>query len=70
MSFLITISQKELHRLELIQKIRDERLSVVQAADRLDSVEVRSIGCYRPMTWKVQPDSLQSPGRPVMLPKP
>ncbi|WP_280950484.1 helix-turn-helix domain-containing protein [Rhizobium sp. YK2] len=36
MSFLITISQKELHRLELIQKIRDERLSVVQAADRLD----------------------------------
>lgn len=36
MSFLITMSQKELHRLELIQKIRDERLSVVQAADRLD----------------------------------
>ncbi|MBN7807786.1 MULTISPECIES: ISNCY family transposase [Agrobacterium] len=36
MSCLITMSQKELHRLELIQKIRDERLSVVQAADRLD----------------------------------
>jgi len=30
------MSQKELHRLELIQKIRDERLSVVQAAERLD----------------------------------
>lgn len=36
MSCLITMSQKELHRLELIQKIRDERLSVVQAAERLD----------------------------------
>lgn len=36
MSFLITMSQKELHRLELIQKIRDERLSVVQVAKRLD----------------------------------
>ena len=30
------MSQKELHRLELIQKIRDERLSVVQVAKRLD----------------------------------
>lgn len=36
MSFLITMSQKELHRLELIQKIRDERLTVVEAAERLD----------------------------------
>jgi len=36
MSCLITMSQKELHRLELIQKIRDQRLSVVQAAERLD----------------------------------
>ena len=36
MSFLITMSQKELHRLELIQKIRDERLSVIQVAKRLD----------------------------------
>ncbi|WP_313615016.1 ISNCY family transposase [Agrobacterium sp.] len=35
MSFMITMSQKELHRLELIQKIRDERLSVVQAAEQL-----------------------------------
>lgn len=35
MSFMITMSQKELHRLELIQKIRDERLSVVQAAELL-----------------------------------
>ncbi|MBY5691858.1 helix-turn-helix domain-containing protein, partial [Rhizobium leguminosarum] len=33
MSFMITMSQKELHRLEVIQKIRDERLSVVQAAE-------------------------------------
>ncbi|MBW9061693.1 helix-turn-helix domain-containing protein, partial [Agrobacterium pusense] len=32
MSFLITMSQKELHRLEDIQKIHDRRLSVVQAA--------------------------------------
>jgi len=36
MSFMITMSQKELHRLELIQKIRDERLTVVEAAERLD----------------------------------
>ncbi|WP_208247849.1 ISNCY family transposase (plasmid) [Rhizobium sp. T1470] len=36
MSFMITMSQKELHRLEVIQKIRDERLSVVQAAKQLD----------------------------------
>jgi hypothetical protein len=36
MSCLITMSQKELHRLEVIQKIRDERLSVVQAAELLD----------------------------------
>ncbi|MBY3191275.1 helix-turn-helix domain-containing protein, partial [Rhizobium laguerreae] len=35
MSFMITMSQKELHRLEVIQKIRDQRLSVVQAADLL-----------------------------------
>jgi hypothetical protein len=32
----ITMSQKELHRLEVIQKVRDERLSVVQAAGLLD----------------------------------
>lgn len=36
MACLITMSQKELHRLEVIQKIRDERLSVVQAAELLD----------------------------------
>jgi hypothetical protein len=35
MSCLITMSQKELHRLELIQKIRDGRLSVGQAAELL-----------------------------------
>jgi predicted HTH domain antitoxin len=33
---MITMSQKELHRLEVIQKIRDRRLSVVQAAELLD----------------------------------
>jgi predicted transcriptional regulator len=33
---MITMSQKELHRLEVIQKIRDERLSVVQAAELLE----------------------------------
>ena len=32
---LITLSQEELHRLEAIQKIRDRRLSVVQAAELL-----------------------------------
>jgi hypothetical protein len=36
MSCLITMSQKELHRLEVIQKIRDQRLSIVQAAELLD----------------------------------
>ncbi|WP_164517729.1 hypothetical protein [Rhizobium sp. CIAT894] len=36
MSCLITMSQKELHRLEVVQKIRDRRLSVVQAAEVLD----------------------------------
>ncbi|MBT1156757.1 ISNCY family transposase [Aminobacter anthyllidis] len=35
MSCLITMSQKELHRLGVIQKIRDQRLSVVQAAELL-----------------------------------
>ncbi|APO74822.1 ISNCY family insertion sequence transposase domain-containing protein [Rhizobium etli 8C-3] len=33
---MITMLQKELHRLEVIQKIRDERLSVVEAAELLD----------------------------------
>jgi len=32
---LVTLSQKELHRLEAIQKIRDRRLSVVKAAELL-----------------------------------
>jgi predicted HTH domain antitoxin len=36
MSFLITMTQRELHRLEVIQKIRDKRLGVVQAAELLD----------------------------------
>ena len=36
MSFTITMSQKELHRLEVIQKINDRRLSVVQAAELLE----------------------------------
>ncbi len=35
MSSLITMSQKELHRLEVIQKINDRRLSVVLAAELL-----------------------------------
>ncbi len=35
MSCLITMSQKELHRLELIQRIRGRSLSVVQAAELL-----------------------------------
>jgi transposase len=35
MSFMITMSQKELHRLEVIQKIRDQRLSIIQAAELL-----------------------------------
>jgi transposase len=32
---MITMSQKELHRLEVVQKIHDRRLSVVQAAELL-----------------------------------
>lgn len=36
MSFMITMSQRELHRLEVIQTIRDERMSVIQAAELLD----------------------------------
>jgi predicted transcriptional regulator len=32
---LVTLSQKELHRLEAVQKIRERRLSVVQAAELL-----------------------------------
>lgn len=36
MSFLITMSLKELHHLELIQNIRDGHLSVVQATKQLD----------------------------------
>lgn len=36
MSCLITMSQKELNRLEVIQKIRDHRLSVVHATTLLD----------------------------------
>ena len=36
MSCLITMSQKELNRLEVIQKIRDRRLTVVQATALLD----------------------------------
>ena len=36
MSCLITMSQKELNRLEVIQKIRDHRLTVVQATVLLD----------------------------------
>lgn len=35
MPCLVTLSQKELHRLEALQKIRDRRLSVVQAAELL-----------------------------------
>lgn len=36
MPCLITLSQEELHRLEAIQKVRDRRLSVVQAAELLN----------------------------------
>ncbi len=36
MSCLITMSQRELNRLEVIQKIRDRRLTVIQAAALLD----------------------------------
>lgn len=35
MSCLMTMSQKELNRLEAVQKIKDRRLSVVQAAEML-----------------------------------
>ena len=51
MSCLITMSQKELHRLELIQRIRGGSLTVVEAAVCFVSAAVRSTGCCRPMTW-------------------
>lgn len=35
MPCLVTLSQNELHRLEAVQKIRERRLSVVQAAELL-----------------------------------
>lgn len=35
MSCLITMSQKELNRLEAVQKIKDRRLSVIRAAEML-----------------------------------
>ena len=35
MPCLVTLSQKELHRLEAVQKIRERRLSVLQAAELL-----------------------------------
>ncbi|MGY4567201.1 transposase [Bradyrhizobium sp. USDA 3256] len=35
MSCFVTLSQKELHRLEAVQKIRERRLSVTQAAELL-----------------------------------
>jgi hypothetical protein len=38
MSCLITMSQKELHRLEVVQKIHDRRLNVVQATELLGLV--------------------------------
>jgi len=50
MSCLITMSQKELHRLELIQKIRDERLTVVEAAERLDLSRSQCSGPLNPRT--------------------
>lgn len=42
---LITLSQSELHRLEAVQKIRDRRLNVVQAAElmRLSRSQVRRL---------------------------
>ena len=55
MSCLITMSQKELHRLELIQKIRDERLTASRPPNGSTSVEARSIGCCRPITGMVRP---------------
>lgn len=36
MSFLITMSQNELNRLEAVQKIRERRLRVTQAAQMLN----------------------------------
>ena len=44
MSFLITMSQKELHRLEVIQRIRDKRLGVVQAAEDIHQGRLAGTG--------------------------
>jgi predicted transcriptional regulator len=35
MPYFVTLSQKELHRLEAVQKIRERRLTVTQAAELL-----------------------------------
>lgn len=45
MPCLVTLSQEELHRLEAIEKIREKRISVVQAADllHLSRIEVHRL---------------------------
>jgi hypothetical protein len=54
MSFMITMSQRDLHRFEVIQKIRDERTSVIQAAELLDLSRSQAIVCCRPVTRMVR----------------
>ena len=49
MPCLVTMSQEELKRLEVIQRIRDRRLSVVQAADLL-RLRARCIVCSKSTT--------------------
>jgi hypothetical protein len=52
---MITTSQKELHRLDVIQKIRDQRLSVTQAAELLGLSRSQMHRLRRPMTIPVRP---------------
>jgi hypothetical protein len=51
MSCLITMSQKELHRLELIQWIRGDSLASSRRPRCFVLAAVRSTGCCRPMIW-------------------
>ncbi|GAA4186181.1 hypothetical protein GCM10023069_69850 [Shinella granuli] len=63
MSLLITMSQKELHRLEVIQKIRDNRLGVVQGAELLDlsrSQVHRLLQAYEPPRLCRRPQLVRS----------
>ena len=70
MFFMIAMSQKELHRLEVIQKIHDERLRVVQAAELLDLSptqvhldHLKGAGTFKPLKRLNAPTHVGKHGR-------